>query len=87
MRIDRNIPRRDRDLVDAFLRFLWTEEAQRLFVKYGFRSVFEPINEASTAFGRIEDPFLIADMGGWQRAKKEIVDAVWKARVLEEIKK
>jgi sulfate/thiosulfate transport system substrate-binding protein len=87
VRIDRNIPRRDRALVDAFMRFLWTEDAQRLFVKYGFRSVTDSLNEGNTAFGRIEDPFRIADMGGWKRAKKEIVDAVWKERVLKELGK
>ena len=73
--------------VDAFQRFLWTEDAQRIFVKYGFRSVIDRLNEGSTAFGRIEDPFRIADMGGWKRAKKEIVDAVWKERVLKELGK
>ena len=87
VRIDRNIKRRDRDLVDAFLRFLWTDDAQRIFVKYGFRSVTEPLNEANPAFGSIEDPFRIADLGGWKRAKKEIVDSVWKDRVLAEMKK
>jgi sulfate transport system substrate-binding protein len=87
VRIDRNIPRRDRDLVDAFQRFLWSEDAQRLFVKYGFRSVIEPLNAGNTAFGRIEDPFGIADLGGWERARREIVDAVWKERVLVELKK
>ena len=87
VRIDRNISRRDSDLVDAFLRFLWTEDAQRLFVKYGFRSVIDSLNDAGAGFGRIEDPFRIADMGGWKRARKEIVDAVWKERVLAEIKK
>jgi sulfate transport system substrate-binding protein len=87
VRIDRNIRRRDRDLVDAFQRFLWTEDAQRLFVKYGFRSVIDRLNEGRTAFGSIEDPFRIADMGGWKRAKKEIVDAVWKERVLKELGK
>jgi sulfate/thiosulfate transport system substrate-binding protein len=87
VRIDRNVPRRDRDLVDAFVRFLWTDDAQRIFVKYGFRSVTEPLNEGNAAFGRIEDPFRIADLGGWKRAKKEIVESVWKDRVLAEIKK
>jgi sulfate/thiosulfate-binding protein len=87
VRIDRNIPRRDRDLVDGFLRFFWTDDAQRIFVKYGFRSVTEPLNGANAAFGRIEDPFRIADLGGWKRAKKEIVDSVWKNRVLAEMKK
>ncbi len=85
--IDRNISARQRDLVDAFARFLWTEEAQRIFVEYGFRSVNEQLNQSNTAFGSIEDPFRIADMGGWKRAKKEIVDAVWKDRVLAELKK
>ena len=87
VRIDRNIPRRDRALVDAFQRFLWTEDAQRIFVKYGFRSVIDRLNEGSATFGNIADPFRIADMGGWKRAKKEIVDAVWKERVLKELQK
>ncbi len=85
--IDRNISARQRDLVDAFARFLWTDEAQRIFVEYGFRSVNEQLNQSNPAFGRIEDPFRIADMGGWNRAKKEIVDEIWKERVLAELKK
>jgi ABC-type sulfate transport system substrate-binding protein len=87
VRIDRNIATRERDLVDAFSSFLWTEEAQRIFVKYGFRSVNEPLNQSNPAFGRVEDPFRIEDLGGWKRAKKEIVDSIWKDRVLAELKK
>src|SRR5207245_10227345 len=78
VRINRNISRREADLVDAFARFLFGEEAQRIFVRYGFRSVTESLNEANPAFGRIEDPFRIGDLGGWKRAKTEIVDSVWK---------
>lgn len=87
VRIDRNIPRREADLVDAFARFLFSEDAQKIFVRYGFRSVMDPLNAANPDFGRIEDPFRITDLGGWQRAKAEIVDSIWKKRVLEEIKK
>jgi sulfate/thiosulfate-binding protein len=87
VRIDRNIERRERDLVDAFAGFLWSPEAQRIFVKYGFRSVDESLNESNPAFGSIEDPFRIADLGGWKRAKKEIVESVWKNRVLAELKR
>jgi len=87
VRIDRNIPLRDLGLVDAFVRFLWTDDAQRIFVKYGFRSVTESLNDGNAAFGRIEDPFRIEDLGGWKRAKKEIVESVWKDRVLAEMKK
>jgi sulfate transport system substrate-binding protein len=87
VRIDRNASSKDRDLLDAFVRFLWTEEAQRTFVKYGFRSVNEQLNHGNPAFGSIEDPFRISDLGGWKRAKKEIVDSIWKNQVLAELKK
>ncbi len=79
--IGRNIPAADRKLVEAFANFLWTDEAQDEFARYGFRSVRE---ERNGAFTRIEDPFLISDFGGWKRAKKEIVDAVWKKEIMKE---
>jgi sulfate/thiosulfate transport system substrate-binding protein len=84
VRIDRNVPRRDRALVDAFVRFLWSDRAQEAFSRYGFRSVDEGRN---AGLMRIEDGFSIADFGGWAKAKKEIVDGVWKARVLKELGK
>jgi sulfate transport system substrate-binding protein len=87
VRVDRNVSHKERDLVDGFQRFLWSEDAQKIFVRYGFRSVQEPLNAASTAFGRIEDPFRISDLGGWSRAKKEIVDGIWKRQVLAELKR
>src|SRR5215471_12486706 len=37
--IDRNIRPRERPLIDRFVRFLWSEDAQRVFVRFGFRSV------------------------------------------------
>lgn len=87
VRVDRNIKRRERDLVEAFTRFLWTDEAQRIFVRYGFRSVIEALNNANPAFGSIEDPFRISDLGGWKRASEEIVESVWKRQVLAELKR
>ncbi len=81
--IDRNIPKKDRALIDRFVQFLWSEEAQRIFVRYGFRSVREDLNAGHPEFGTIEDPFRISDFGGWHRAKKEIVENVWKRRVMK----
>jgi sulfate transport system substrate-binding protein len=83
--LDRNTEPAERPLVQALVRFLWSEEAQRLFVDYGFRSVREELNGANPAFGRIADPFRVADFGGWPRVKKEIVDGVWKREVLPEL--
>ncbi|MFO0984701.1 MAG: substrate-binding domain-containing protein [Planctomycetota bacterium] len=87
VRIDRNIAAGDRELIDALVLFLWQDQAQRVFVQYGFRSVDERLNTPNPGFGRIADAFSVADLGGWPRAKREIIDAVWKDRVLQEIGK
>ena len=81
--IEKNVRKPEREAVDLFTQFLWSEEAQRIFLKYGFRSVNEGLNAGRAEFGRIEDPFRIADFGGWRRAKKEIVEAIWKRRVMK----
>jgi sulfate transport system substrate-binding protein len=81
--IDKNVPKKDRELIERFAKFLWSEEAQRIFVQYGFRSVREELNAGHPEFGRIEDPFRIADFGGWRKAKAEIVDGIWKRRVMK----
>ena len=83
--IDHHISEEQRELIRAFVDFLWSEEAQRLFVKSGFRSVDKTLNEANPRFGTISDPFFISDFGGWRRAKKTIIDTTWKNGVLKEI--
>jgi sulfate/thiosulfate-binding protein len=85
--LDKNIAPSERPLIDALVAFLWSEPAQALFVQRGFRSVEERLNAANPAFGVIRDPFLVGDFGGWQRVKKEIVDGLWKERVLKELGK
>ena len=82
--VDKNITPAERPLIDALVAFLWTEPAQALFVKRGFRSVDERLNGANPHFGTIRDPFLVRDFGGWDRVKKEIVDGIWKDRVMKE---
>ena len=83
--VDRNIAPGERDLVDAFIAFLWSDTAQRLFAANGFRSVDPKLDNANPLFGHIDDPFIVADYGGWSKAKPEIVDAIWKGRVLKEL--
>jgi sulfate transport system substrate-binding protein len=85
--VEKNVSPSERPLVDALVQFLWSEEAQRLFVRRGFRSVDERLNAANPAFGKIRDPFLVGDFGGWNRVKKEIVDGIWKERVMTEVGK
>lgn len=85
--VDKNVEPADRALIDALVQFLWSEPAQRSFVRRGFRSVDERLNGANPAFGTIQDPFRVADFGGWNRVKKEIVDGIWRDRVMKEVGK
>jgi len=85
--IRRNVAAHQRQLVDAFRDFLWSEQAQKIFVQYGYRSVNEPLNAGNPGFGIIPDLFSIADFGGWTKAKADIVDAIWKKQVLRNLKK
>jgi len=80
--IDRNVTAEERPLLDAFLQYLWSDDAQRAFVKHHFRSVtHEEFNEANPGFARIEMPFTVELFGGWQRAYPEIVEGVWRDKV------
>ncbi|MBN9414551.1 MAG: substrate-binding domain-containing protein [Candidatus Eremiobacteraeota bacterium] len=77
--LPRNISAQDRPLVDAFAQFLWSPRAQELFAEAGFRSVDERYN---LGFRAIERPFTIHDLGGWPKARTEIIEEIWKNQVL-----
>ncbi|PYS84575.1 MAG: sulfate ABC transporter substrate-binding protein [Acidobacteria bacterium] len=80
--IDRNVAPDDRPLVDAFMQYLWDDEAQRAFVKYNFRAVtHEEFNEANPGLAHIELPFTVELFGGWDRAYPEVIDGVWRNQV------
>lgn len=80
--IDRNVTANERGVVQAFINFLWTDEAQQAFVKYYFRSVTnEEFNAANQKFAKIEQPFTIELFGGWKRAYPEIIEGVFRDQV------
>lgn len=80
--IDRRMPTAKHELVDAFIKFLWSENAQKAFVKHHFRNITdEMMNEVETKFGKVEMPFTIGDFGGWQNAYPQIIENVWKYKV------
>lgn len=69
-------------LIELFARFLWSETAQRAWVKSYFRAVTDDkLNEAEPRFSKIATPFRVADLGGWERAYPEIVEGVWKQQI------
>jgi len=80
--IDKNITAAKRPVIDAFMQYLWSDEAQQAFVKYHFySSTNDAFNQANTAFGRIEMPFTIEYFGGWDKAYPEVIEQVFRDQV------
>jgi sulfate transport system substrate-binding protein len=85
--IDKNIHPEQQALVAAFTDYLWSDQAQQIFIQYGFRSVNEALNEANPDFQIITDPFTVSDMGGWLTVKETIINNIWQSQVLPELGK
>src|SRR5215207_8677884 len=81
--IDKNVTEEERPVLDAFMQYLWGDEAQQAFVKYHFRAVAnEGLNDANREFTRVELPFTVGDLfGGWERAYPDVIDGVWRKQV------
>jgi sulfate transport system substrate-binding protein len=80
--IDRNVTAAEKPAVQAFLNFLWSDEAQTAFVKYYFRSITnESFNDANTQFAKIELPFTVEMFGGWDKAYPEVIEHIFRDQV------
>ena len=80
--IDKNVAAEKWPIVDAFIQYLVSDEAQQGFVNYHFYSVTNSaLNEAGKEFGRIELPFTIDYFGGWEKAYPEVIEQVFKEQV------
>ncbi len=86
--VDRNIRPRDRFLTLAFRDFLFSPEAQRLFVKYGFRSAVDPsLDRTNPALADMPGAVTVDQMGGWEAANALVFEKIWKGEVLKELGK
>lgn len=79
--VDRNVSESKRPAVQAFVEYLWSEEAQRAFVQHHFRSVIEELNRENALFSEISLPFTVEYFGGWERAYAEIIEGIWRDQV------
>ena len=80
--VDRNVSAANRPAVEAFIQYLSSEEAQRAFVKYHFRSIsFENLNQENKELAQIEMPFTIDYFGGWGKAYPEVIEGIFKNQV------
>ncbi len=80
--VDRNFDAGKRPVVEAFLKYLWSDDAQQAFVKFHFRSVTnETYNDANKEFAKIEQPFAVDYFGGWSKAYPDIIEKIFRDQV------
>ena len=80
--IDRNLDANRRPAVEAFLKYLWSDDAQKAFVKFHFRSATnDKFNDENKEFAKIEQPFTVEYFGGWAKAYPEIIEKVFRDQV------
>lgn len=69
-----------REVAEAFVDYLWTEEAQRIFTEHGFRSVNKKIyDENKSRYPIPEGLFDIEYLGGWNEVRETLYSkrGVW----------
>ena len=80
--IDRNVSVADRPVIDAFMQYLWSEEAQRAFVKFDFRSATsDALTQENKELATIKYPFTVDYFGGWDKAYPEIIEGIFRDTV------
>ncbi|MDX6443223.1 MAG: sulfate/thiosulfate transport system substrate-binding protein [Blastocatellia bacterium] len=80
--VDRNVSANDRPVIDAFMKYLWTEEAQRIFVKFHFRSATsDALTQENKELATIKYPFTVDYFGGWGKAYPDVIEGVFRDQV------
>jgi sulfate/thiosulfate transport system substrate-binding protein len=87
--VDRNVDKHQvRDLAEAFVAFLHSEEAQRAFAEYDFRTVTSvPAgSQSAKAFPQPAHLVTIAELGGWEKMASLLFSpqGLW-SRAVEEL--
>lgn len=69
--VDANVERHgSRQAAQAFIDFLYTPQAQRLYAQHGLRPVLDSVAvEVQGRFAPVDDLFTIVDLGGWEQAR------------------
>jgi sulfate transport system substrate-binding protein len=80
-KIVKHVTEEERELVEALIAFLWSEQAQRSLVQHGFRSVDETRNENESRFAAEFDFVSLVDLGGPRMVKQSVVEVLWRERI------
>jgi len=79
--IDRNVAAEKRPVIDAFMDYLWSKEAQLAFVKNNLRVMDDSLNQTNPSFAQIKMPFTIDFFGGWEKAYPEVIEKIFRDQV------
>ncbi len=74
--VDKNVDKHGtREVAEAFVKFLYTPEAQREFAKAGFRPVDATVaKEVESQFPKIKTLFTVKDLGGWDKIQQDFFE-------------
>lgn len=74
--VDRNVDKKGtREVSEAFVKFLFTPEAQREFANVGFRPVNASVSkEVSNKFPKVSKLYNVQSLGGWNAIQKKFFD-------------
>jgi sulfate transport system substrate-binding protein len=69
----------NRALAGAFLAYLRSDEAQRIFARYGFRPLNDSFASGGEPLPRPQELFTIDELGGWSAVNRTLFDSggVW----------
>jgi sulfate transport system substrate-binding protein len=74
--VDKNVDKHGtRAVAEAFVKYLYTPDAQREFAKVGFRPVDPTVEkEVESQFPKVKTLFTVKDLGGWDKIQKQFFD-------------
>lgn len=76
--VDRNVDKHNnREVVEAFVQFLFTPQAQEEFAKVGFRPVNTTVAKSKTFVDKyppVKTLSTVKDLGGWEAVQKKFFD-------------
>lgn len=77
--VDKNVDKHgNREVVDAFVKFLYTPAAQQEFAKAGFRPVNETVSKdaaITSQFPIVKNLFTVGDLGGWNKVQTQFFES------------
>ena len=77
--VDKNIDKDSEEVVRGFIDFLWSRQAQEAFARNYYRVRDKEImGEYPDRYQRVELPFTMDYLGGWEEATPTVIIQIWR---------